>query len=157
MNLKTRLAVLLVLVGLLGGSAVVSQVAKQSSDASLAAVRRDDQYARNARGVITRLPPEEHLRRASVYHANRAFEEARAHWQAFINYYPEDSRVAEALLGIGRSFFQARRYSDAFDAYDRLELRALDRDLDERVLEHAVVTTVLAEVVDQDLGEVCFL
>lgn len=108
------------LIGLLGGSTVVPQVAKQSSDASLAAVRRDDQYTRNARGVITRLSPEEHLRRASVYHANRAFEEARAHWQAFINYYPEDSRVAEALLGIGRSFFQARRYSDAFNAYDRL-------------------------------------
>lgn len=119
MNVKTRLSVLLVLVGLLGGS-VIPQVAKQSSDASLAAVRRDDQYARNARGVITRLPPEEHLRRASVYHANRAFEEARAHWQAFINYYPEDSRVAEALLGIGRSYFQARRYSEAYNAYDRL-------------------------------------
>lgn len=118
--MKTRLAVLLVLVGLLGGSTVVPQVAKQSSDASLAAVRRDDQYARNARGVMTRLSPEEHLRRANVYHANRAFEEARAHWQAFINYYPEDSRVAEALLGIGRSYFQARRYGEAYNAYDRL-------------------------------------
>ena len=120
MNLKTRISVLLVLVGLLGGSAVLPQGAKQSSDASLAAVRRDDEYARNARGVITRLSPEEHLRRASVYHANRAFEEARAHWQAFINYYPEDSRVAEALLGIGRSYFQERRYNEAFNAYDRL-------------------------------------
>lgn len=108
------------LVGLLGGSTVVPQVAKPASDASLAAVRRDDQYARNARGVITRLSPEEHLRRANIYHANRAFEEARAHWQAFITYYPEDSRVAEALLGIGRSYFQARRYSDSYNAYDRL-------------------------------------
>jgi len=117
--LKTRLAVLLVLVGLLGGSAA-QQVSKQASDASLASVRRDDQYARNARGVITRLPPEEHLRRASVYHANRAFDEARAHWQAFITYYPEDSRVAEALLGIGRSYFQARRYSESYNAYDQL-------------------------------------
>ena len=50
---------------------------KQSnSDASLAAVRRQDREARNSRGVITRLPPEEHLRRAAVYHANRAFDEA---------------------------------------------------------------------------------
>ena len=119
MNLKTRLSVLLVLVALLGGS-VVPQGTKQSSDASLAAVRRDDQYARNARGAMTRLSPEEHLRRASIYHANRAFEEARAHWDAFINYYPEDSRVAEALLGIGRSYFQARRYNEAYNAYDRL-------------------------------------
>ncbi|MDQ2921510.1 MAG: transglycosylase SLT domain-containing protein [Acidobacteriota bacterium] len=69
---------------------------------------------------MTRLTPEEHLRRASIYHVNRAFDEAREHWQALINYYPDDPRVAEALLGIGRSNFQSRRYSDAYDAYNRL-------------------------------------
>lgn len=98
-----------------------TQTSKETnSDASLAAVRRQDREARNARGVITRLAPEEHLRRAAVYHANRAFEEAREHWQALMNYYPEDSRVAEALLGTGRSYFQARRYAEAYKAYDRL-------------------------------------
>lgn len=91
-----------------------------NSEASLTAVRRQDRDARNARGVMTRLTPEEHLRRASIYHVNRAFEEAREHWQALINYYPEDPRVAEALLGIGRSNFQSRSYSVAYDAYDRL-------------------------------------
>jgi soluble lytic murein transglycosylase len=69
---------------------------------------------------MTRLTPEEHLRRASIYHVNRAFEEAREHWQALINYYPQDPRVAEALLGIGRSNFQSRRYAEAYGAYDRL-------------------------------------
>jgi soluble lytic murein transglycosylase len=91
-----------------------------NSDASLAVVRGQDRDARNARGVITRLSPEEHLRRASIYHANRAFDEAREHWQALMNYYPDDPRVAEALLGIGRSYFQARRYYEAYSAYDRL-------------------------------------
>jgi soluble lytic murein transglycosylase-like protein len=91
-----------------------------SSDASLATVRRQDREARNARGIITRLSPEEHLRRASVYHVNRAFDEAREHWQALINYYPEDPRVAEALFGIARSYFQARRYAEAYTYYDRL-------------------------------------
>jgi len=52
-------------------------VAQTASDASLAAVRREDRFARNAKGVMTRLSTVEHLRRASVYHANRAFEEAR--------------------------------------------------------------------------------
>lgn len=120
MNIKARLSIVLVLVALLGSDAVPQASKTASSDASLAAVRRQDQYTRNARGVVTRLSPEEHLRRANVYHTNRAFEEARDHWQAFINYYPEDSRVAEALLGIGRSYFQARRYSESFNAYDRL-------------------------------------
>jgi soluble lytic murein transglycosylase len=91
-----------------------------NSDASLAAVRRQDREARNSRGVLTRLSPEEHLRRASVYHVNRAFEEAREHWQALLNYYPENPRVGEALFGIGRSYFQARRYSEAYNAYDQL-------------------------------------
>jgi soluble lytic murein transglycosylase len=97
------------------------QASKEAnSDASLADVRRQDRSARNARGVLTRLSPEEHLRRAAIYHANRAFDEAREHWQALMNYYPADPRVAEALLGTGRSYFQARRYAEAYNAYDRL-------------------------------------
>ena len=91
-----------------------------NNEASLTTVRRQDRDTRNARGVMTRLTPEEHLRRANIYHLNRAFEEAREHWQALINYYPNDPRVAEALLGIGRSNFQSRRYFEAYDAYDRL-------------------------------------
>jgi soluble lytic murein transglycosylase len=93
---------------------------QSSSDAILAAVRRQDREARNARGVITRLTPEEHLRRASVYHSNRAFEEAREHWQALMNYYPDEPRVAEALFGMGRSSFQSRRYQESYNYYDRL-------------------------------------
>ncbi len=95
-------------------------VPQGASDASLAAVRKQDRDARNARGIITRLSPEEHLRRANVYHANRAFDEAREHWQALMNYYPDDARVPEALLGIARSYYQARRYDEAYSAYDRV-------------------------------------
>ncbi len=90
-----------------------------NSDSALATVRRQDRDARNAKGVMTRLSPEEHLRRAAIYLANRAFEEAREHWQALITYYPDDPRVAPALIGIGRSYFQSRRYAEAYDAYDR--------------------------------------
>lgn len=93
---------------------------QSSSDASLATVRRQDQEARNARGTITRLMPDEHLRRASVYHSNRAFDEAREHWQALMNYYPENPRIPEALFGMGRSYFQSRRYAESYTNYDRL-------------------------------------
>ena len=99
---------------------VAPQSKQASSDASLATTRNQDRLARNSKGIITRLPPEEHLRRAAIYHVNRAFDEAREHWQALINYYPDDSRVAEALLGIGRSYFQERRYSEAYSSYNRL-------------------------------------
>ena len=97
-----------------------AQSKQANSDANLAAIRSQDRLARNSKGAITRLAPEEHLRRASIYHVNRAFEEAREHWQALINYYPNDPRVAEALFGIGRSYFQGRRYSEAYNAYNRL-------------------------------------
>jgi soluble lytic murein transglycosylase len=118
-NLRTRSLVLVLI--LLVCSNAIPQISKQaSSDASLAAVRRQDREARNAKGIITRLTPEEHLRRAAVYHVNRAFAEAREHWQALINYYPDDPRVAEALLGIGRSYFQGRLYSESYTAYNRL-------------------------------------
>jgi soluble lytic murein transglycosylase len=60
------------------------------------------------------------MRRASIYMSNRAFEEARQHWQALIDYYPQDSRVPEALLGIGKSFFQSKYYSEAYTTFDRL-------------------------------------
>jgi soluble lytic murein transglycosylase len=113
----------LILLGLLIATAlpnVVAQSKQANSDANLAGIRSQDRFARNAKGAMTRLTPEEHFRRASVYHANRAFEEAREHWQALMLYYPQDPRVAEALFGIGRSYFQARRYSESYNAYDRL-------------------------------------
>ncbi|HKO42546.1 MAG TPA: transglycosylase SLT domain-containing protein [Pyrinomonadaceae bacterium] len=94
--------------------------AQAASDTRLAEVRREDRNARNARGVMTRLSAEEHMRRASIYHTNRAFAEAREHWQALINYYPEDPRVPEAVFGIGRSHFQSRNYNEAFQNYDQL-------------------------------------
>ncbi len=101
-------------------SPISTTAAQSSSDATLAAVRREDRLARNAKGVMTRLPAPEHLRRASVYHVNRAFEEAREHWQALISYYPEDPKVAEAMFGIGRTNYQQRRYQEAYNHYDRL-------------------------------------
>jgi hypothetical protein len=102
---KARLfAVCCLLLASVGATTLPSftfQTSKEAnSDASLATVRRQDSDARNARGVLTRLSPEEHLRRAAIYHANRAFDEAREHWQALMNYYPDDSRVAEALLAV---------------------------------------------------------
>ncbi|MEP6742458.1 MAG: transglycosylase SLT domain-containing protein [bacterium] len=130
---KSRLILVsnLALAGTLSGSslpplaAVVSKElfsvgVQANTDSALAAVRRQDRDVRNAKGVMTRLSPDEHLRRAAIYLANRAFEEAREHWQALIIYYPNDPRVAQALLGMGRSYFQSRRYMEAYDAYDRL-------------------------------------
>ncbi len=94
--------------------------AVQSNDSRLVSVRRSDRDSRGADNKLIRLSPAEHLRRAGIYMSNRAFEEARAHWQALVDYFPQDPRVAEALLGIGRSYFQSRRYSEAYTTFTRL-------------------------------------
>jgi len=93
---------------------------QKAADTALSSIRRSDASARDASGKLVKQTVSEHMRRASIYMANRAFAEAREHWQAVINFYPQDIRVPEALLGIGRSYFQSRAYQDAFVVFDRL-------------------------------------
>src|SRR4051794_34842786 len=59
----------------------------------LSAVRRLDSAGRGADGKLPQLSAEEHLRRGSIYLANRAFTEAREHFQALIERYPNDVSV----------------------------------------------------------------
>lgn len=93
---------------------------QSANDGALASVRRSDDSSRDADKRLLRLSPAEHLRRAHVYMTNRAFEEAREHWRAFIDYYPQEARVPEALLGIGRSYLQSRRNAEALSTFDQL-------------------------------------
>jgi soluble lytic murein transglycosylase-like protein len=92
----------------------------QSDDAALASVRSLDRADRGPDGRLAQLSPAEHLRRANIYMNNRAFDEARAHWQALIERYPNDPNVPAALYGIGRSYFQVRRYEESLPSFERL-------------------------------------
>lgn len=94
--------------------------AQAASESALAAVRRSDVASRDAQGNIVKLSAAEHMRRASIYMSNRAFAEARAHWESVINHYATDARVPEALLGIGRSYFQSKNYPEAYAVFDEL-------------------------------------
>lgn len=94
--------------------------AQKSGDRGLAAVRSSDVASQDAQGNLGRLTPAEHLRRAAIYMTNRAFAEARRHWQTLINNYPGDARTPEAMLGIGRSYFLAKEYTKAYDVFDEL-------------------------------------
>jgi soluble lytic murein transglycosylase len=96
----------------------VQALAQSTSETALAAVRRSD--ASSGGTSIPKLAPAEHMRRAAVYLANRAFDEARAHWNALITNYPQDPRVPEALFGIARSYFLAKDYQDGYVAFNEL-------------------------------------
>lgn len=92
--------------------------AQSARDTTLSAVRGSE--SRDGSGKLLRLSVGEHLRRATVYMSNREFAEAREHWQAVLNFYPADPAVADAMLGIGRSFLQSRRYAEAAETLGRL-------------------------------------
>jgi soluble lytic murein transglycosylase len=93
--------------------------ADQGDDA-LANARRLDHQSRQADGSLPNMTPQEHMRRAAIYLANRAFAEAREHWTTLIARYPTDANVPAALFGIGRSFYVERRYDDALPFFERL-------------------------------------
>ncbi|HET6892434.1 MAG TPA: transglycosylase SLT domain-containing protein [Pyrinomonadaceae bacterium] len=98
----------------------LATIFQSAHDGTLASIRRSDRESRDTNNKLRRLSAAEHLRRANVYMSNRAFDEARAHWQALIDYYPQEAKVPEALLGIGRSYYQSRRYSEAFTTFEQL-------------------------------------
>jgi soluble lytic murein transglycosylase len=95
-------------------------IKQSASESTLASVRRSDAADRDAQGNLKKLTPVEHMRRAAVYLSVRAFDEARAHWQALIDNYPQDPRVPEAMLGIGRSYFLSKMYDDGYRVFNEL-------------------------------------
>src|SRR5919107_5138312 len=98
---------------------VVLSPEDQTEDA-LNSTRRADESGRAEGGGLPQLTPQEHMRRAAIYHANRAFEEARAPWRALIERYPTDGNVPAAHFGIGRTLFQERRYEEALPVFQQL-------------------------------------
>ena len=98
---------------------VVLSPEDQTEDA-LNSTRRSDESGRAEGGGLPQLTPQEHMRRAAIYQANRAFEEARAHWRTLIERYPADANVPAAHFGIGRTLFQEKRYEEALPVFQKL-------------------------------------
>ncbi len=96
-----------------------SVLSQSRGDAALSAIRSSDRSDKVAKSKDA-VPADEHLRRAAIYLANRLFSDARTHWQAILDNYPNDSTVPAALLGMARSFFVERRYDKAREVYERL-------------------------------------
>lgn len=101
-------------------TSVIHRPAIQLRDDDLAQIRRLDAESRGPDGKMTKLGAAEHLRRANIYMSNRAFAEARAHWQALLERYPADPSVSAALYGMGRSYFLERGYEKSVPYFERL-------------------------------------
>ncbi|HEY0347075.1 MAG TPA: transglycosylase SLT domain-containing protein [Pyrinomonadaceae bacterium] len=110
---------LILLTAFAGGRVGSSTWAQSATDASLNSVRMSDRADRTSK-VPAQLPAAEHMRRAAIYMANRAFASAREHWQAVLDNYPNDPNMPGALFGIARSYYQERRYEEARQMYERV-------------------------------------
>lgn len=92
-----------------------------ATDATLNAVRASDRTDRLKDGKLaSNITAAEHMRRAGVYLANRAFAAAREHYQAVLANYPNDSNVPAAQYGVARTFYQQRRYEEARQIYEKV-------------------------------------
>jgi soluble lytic murein transglycosylase len=115
------LLICLAITSALNGPALFGAQARAlQDDDQLANVRSLDRSARTPDSGLAQLSPAEHLRRANLYMTNRAFAEARAHWQALLERYPNDANVPAALYGMGRSYFQNRQYEESLPWFERL-------------------------------------
>lgn len=111
----------IVTIGLCLALIAANGYAQSTSDASLNAVRASDRVDRGSNGKFdSQVTAAEHMRRAGIYLANRAFAAAREHWQALVDNYPNDANMPAALFGIARTLYQERRYEDARKAYERV-------------------------------------
>ena len=91
------------------------------NDATLASVRAKDSVSRAATGKISTLTAAEHIFRADVYMSNRAFPEAREHYQKIAENFPGDAALMpRALFGIARSQMWEKNYQQAVKSFDAL-------------------------------------
>jgi soluble lytic murein transglycosylase len=88
-----------------------------TDDAALRASAGLDQLDETVRARLTEA---EHLRRARIYHVNRAFAEARRHWLALVNEFPQSARRHEALFQLGRGYFLEDKFTEAIRWYEQV-------------------------------------
>src|SRR3954467_13065985 len=79
--------ILILLTAFVGASLISPTRAQKVSDASLDSLRASGRAGRLAKAPADPSAAE-HMRRASIYMSNRAFSEARQHWQAVLDNYP---------------------------------------------------------------------
>ncbi len=100
--------------------------AKQTFSSVLANASMDDASLRAIAGLdridgeAANLTEAERLRRARTYQFNRNFPEARRHYLAFLNDFPQSLKRPEVLFQMGRGYFLENDFVEAAKWYDRV-------------------------------------
>ena len=102
--------------------------ASHPDDFALTAVRELDALDKSPSSAnpSESLSEQEHLLRASVYQFNRDFGDARAHYQALIDQYPQSTTVPNATFQIARGLYSEGKYEDAIALIQKLLQHAFD-------------------------------
>src|SRR5205085_2051668 len=90
---------------------------KSHDDTSLRAILNLDKLDGAAQLMLSEA---EHLRRARALQFNRYFAEARPHWLAVVNSFPQSKARAESLFNLGRGYFLEDKFADARQWYERV-------------------------------------
>jgi soluble lytic murein transglycosylase len=67
-----------------------------------------------------RLADLEHFRRAKIYQFNRDFADARLHFTAIVERFPQSPNLPESLYQIGRGYVQENNFNEAIKWFERV-------------------------------------
>jgi soluble lytic murein transglycosylase len=105
--------------------------AAQPDDFALAGVRGLDELdggTENFGKNVPQLTDTEHFRRAFIYQFNRNFPQARLHYRAIVERFPQSENVPDALFQTGRGFTQENNYNEAINWFERVQAEFPDSD-----------------------------
>jgi soluble lytic murein transglycosylase len=94
----------------------------QPDDFALAAVRGLDMLdgGQEDANAAPKMPDNDHLQRARIYQFNRDFKDARLHYLAIIQDYPESPNVPDAIYQVGRCYALEGEYTEAINWFERV-------------------------------------
>lgn len=94
----------------------------QPDDFALAAVNGLDALDGKQENAKTapKLPDNDHLQRARIYQFNRDFKDARLHYLAIIQDYPDSPNVPDAIYQVGRCYALEGEYAEAVNWFERV-------------------------------------
>lgn len=69
---------------------------------------------------VARLTDTEHLQRASIYQFNRDLDDARLHYEAILENYPQSGIAPDAAFQIGRGYVLQGEFIDAVSWFERV-------------------------------------
>jgi soluble lytic murein transglycosylase len=112
----------------------------QPDDFSLAAVKGLDLLdggQENFGKAAPKISDNDHMQRALIYHFNRDFADARLHYLAIIQNYPDSPNVPNATYQMGRCFVQQGEYIEAINWFERVQEQFPDDPISRDALSQA--------------------